>query len=37
MVTDPGRMRLWTIQTKEAWERAEKSGVLEFNEIADGD
>jgi len=34
-MTDPDRMRLWTIQTKEAWERAEKSGVLEFNEIAD--
>ena len=25
-------MRLWTIQTKEAWARAEKSGVLECNE-----
>ena len=35
MMTDPDRMRLWTIQTKEAWERAEKTGVLEFNEIAD--
>jgi len=33
--TDAERMRLWTIQTKEAWEHAEKLGVLEFNEIAD--
>ncbi|MEA1894498.1 MAG: DUF3841 domain-containing protein [Euryarchaeota archaeon] len=36
-MTDPGRMRLWTIQTKEAWERAGKLGVLEFNEIVDKD
>jgi len=26
-------MRLWTIQTKETWARAEKSGVLECNEF----
>ena len=34
-MTDPGRMRLRTIQTKESWERAEKLGVLEFSEIVD--
>jgi hypothetical protein len=26
-------MRLWTIQTKETWARAEKSGVLECTEL----
>jgi len=26
-------MRLWTIQTKETWARAEESGVLECNEL----
>ena len=26
-------MRLWTIQTKETWTRAEESGVLECNEL----
>jgi hypothetical protein len=26
-------MRLWTIQTRETWVRAEESGVLECNEL----
>ena len=26
-------MRLWTIQTKEIWARAEESGVLECTDI----
>jgi len=26
-------MRLWTIQTKETWARAEESGALESNEL----
>jgi len=32
-MTKSNRMRLWTIQTKEIWARAEESGVLEFNEL----
>ncbi len=32
-MTKSNRMRLWTIQTKETWARAEKSGVLECNEF----
>jgi len=32
-MTKSNRMRLWTIQTKEIWARAEESGELEFNEL----
>ena len=32
-MTKSNRMRLWTIQTKDTWARAEESGVLECNEL----
>ncbi|MHC1599597.1 MAG: hypothetical protein ACXQS5_02080 [Candidatus Methanospirareceae archaeon] len=32
-MTKSDRMRLWTIQTKKAWARAEESGVLECPDV----
>jgi hypothetical protein len=32
-MTKSEKMRLWTIQTKDTWARAENSGVLECNDI----